>query len=103
MGSKAPAPDLSWNITQSPFASVMQTNYVPSAEDLIRLNDLLAEPRLQLTQLESEVARVQNLLDNLSGEKETVQKYIDAHHALISPMRRLRAALQRNDMMRPGT
>ncbi|KAE9397554.1 hypothetical protein BT96DRAFT_823133, partial [Gymnopus androsaceus JB14] len=89
MGSEAPAPDLSWNITQSPFASVMQTNYVPSAEDLIRLDDLLAEPRLQLTQLESEVARVQNMLETLLRKRDNVKTYVEAHRALMSPLRRL--------------
>ena len=49
--------DFNWNLTQSPFASVIQTNYVPSTEDLARLEALLAEPQLQLVQLELEVVR----------------------------------------------
>ncbi|KAE9384395.1 hypothetical protein BT96DRAFT_768914, partial [Gymnopus androsaceus JB14] len=76
---------------QSPFASVLHTNYAPSMEELIHLKALLTEPKLQLAELESEVDRVQNLLDNLSHKKEIVQKYVDAHRALISPMRRLPA------------
>ncbi|KAE9402850.1 hypothetical protein BT96DRAFT_815863, partial [Gymnopus androsaceus JB14] len=41
--------------------------------------------------LESEVARVQNLMDNLSRKREILQEYVDAHHALISPLCRLPA------------
>ncbi|KAE9397551.1 hypothetical protein BT96DRAFT_921386 [Gymnopus androsaceus JB14] len=84
MNSYSPAPYLSWNISQSPFASAIHTNYVPSAEDLVHLDALLAQPQLQLMQLESEIAR-------LSREKEIVQKYVEAHRALMSPIRRLPA------------
>lgn len=71
-----------WDLTQSPFASVIHTNYVPSTEELIQLKSLLIEPKTQLTELEPQVARLQSLL-------ERTKKYVDAHSALISPLRRL--------------
>ncbi|KAE9401409.1 hypothetical protein BT96DRAFT_817979, partial [Gymnopus androsaceus JB14] len=81
--------DLSWNLTQSPFASIIQTNYVPSTEELVHLEALLTEPQLQLAQLELEVARVQNLLDTLLLKRAHVKTYVEAHRMLMSPMRRL--------------
>ncbi|KAE9388743.1 hypothetical protein BT96DRAFT_835814, partial [Gymnopus androsaceus JB14] len=83
------AADLSWNLAQSPFSSVIQTNYIPSTEDLVCLEALLTESQLQLAQLESEVAHVQNLLDTLLLRRDNVKAYVEAHRALMSPMRRL--------------
>ncbi|KAE9402624.1 hypothetical protein BT96DRAFT_777974, partial [Gymnopus androsaceus JB14] len=66
-------------------------DYVPSTEDLGHLKARRTEPQLQLTQSESELARVQSLLDDILLQQETVKKYVDAHRALMSPMRRIPA------------
>ncbi|KAE9397564.1 hypothetical protein BT96DRAFT_823129, partial [Gymnopus androsaceus JB14] len=73
-----------WNLSKSPFASVVQTNYVPSTKDVVWLKTLLTEPQLRLTQLELEIAL-------LTRERETVKKYVEAHRAMMSPIRRLPA------------
>ncbi|KAE9397574.1 hypothetical protein BT96DRAFT_776309, partial [Gymnopus androsaceus JB14] len=75
----------------SSYSSVIGTNYVPSQEDLVCLEALLAEPQLQLAQLESEIARVQALLESLFRKRNSVKEYIKAHRALMSPIRRLPA------------
>ncbi|KAE9402265.1 hypothetical protein BT96DRAFT_778919, partial [Gymnopus androsaceus JB14] len=69
--------------------SVIQTNYAPTAEELVRSKVLLSNSQLQLSQLESEVARVQSVLDDSSHRREIVKKYNESHRALMSPIRRL--------------
>lgn len=78
-----------YDLTQSPFASVIETNYNPSQEDIVHLKTLLAEPQLQLSQLESEIARLNDQLESLFFKRASVKGYIEAHRALLSPVRRL--------------
>lgn len=70
-----PTDDLNW-VAQLPFASVIQTNYAPTAEELVRSKVLLSEPQLQLSQLESEVAHVQSVLDDPRTEGKLSSKVI---------------------------
>lgn len=79
----------SYDLAQSPFASVIETNYNPSREDIIHLEVHLAEPQLRLSQLESEIAQLNNLLETFSMKRDLVKRYIEAHRALMSPIRRL--------------
>ena len=79
----------SWNIDHSPFASVIGTNYIPSSAELNMLKALLVQPQLELCQLEAEIDRVQTLLTSLLSEKQKLTDYIEAHRALISPIRQI--------------
>ncbi|KAF9056833.1 hypothetical protein BDP27DRAFT_1147147, partial [Rhodocollybia butyracea] len=73
----------------SPFSSVTGTNHVPSSAELDQLKDLLAEPQHELKRLRSEISRLQSLLDALLKEKDEVETYIEAHRALMSPIRQI--------------
>lgn len=89
MAAKADLLNPSWNLTLSPFAPVIRTNYAPSIEDIGRIKILLIEPLLELAQLESEVARIQSLLNALLLRRDHAKTFVEAHRALMSPIRRL--------------
>lgn len=73
----------------TPFASVIETNYIPSQDEIVQLRALLVEPQIQLSRLETEISRLQDLLGSVVLQRDSVKKYIDAHRALMSPIRRL--------------
>ncbi|KAJ4472829.1 hypothetical protein C8J55DRAFT_607537 [Lentinula edodes] len=79
----------SWDLMHSPFASVMGINHVPSMGEMLRLKALLAVPRTELNRLELEIARTQLVLDGLLRQKEKIKSYIEAHQALMSPIRQI--------------
>ncbi|KAJ3866947.1 hypothetical protein EV359DRAFT_79061 [Lentinula novae-zelandiae] len=79
----------SWDLMHSPFASVMGINHVPSMGEMLRLKALLAVPRTELNRLEMEIAHTQSVLDGLLRQKEKIQSYIEAHQALMSPIRQI--------------
>ncbi|KAF9058944.1 hypothetical protein BDP27DRAFT_1239758, partial [Rhodocollybia butyracea] len=78
-----------WDTSSSPFASVIGTNHVPSSTELDQLKDLLVEPQHELERLQSEISRLQSLLDALLGEKNEVEAYIKTHRVLMSPIRQI--------------
>lgn len=79
----------SYDLTQSPFVSIIQTNYNPSREDIVHLEAHLVEPQLRLSRLESEIAQLNDLLQTFSMKRDLLKRYIEAHRALMSPIRRL--------------
>ncbi|KIK66068.1 hypothetical protein GYMLUDRAFT_158537, partial [Collybiopsis luxurians FD-317 M1] len=82
-----------WNISDSAFASLIGTNYIPTTSELGILKTLLTDPELDLSQLEAEISRLQNALDRLFLRKQKIKDYIMAHKALASPVRQLPAEI----------
>lgn len=80
---------MSWNTELSPFASVIGTNYVASAEELESLQTLLVHPQQELSRLETEIEQIQNVLNDLLSRKRIVLNYLNAHKALASPVRQI--------------
>ncbi|KIK51677.1 hypothetical protein GYMLUDRAFT_50403 [Collybiopsis luxurians FD-317 M1] len=70
------------DLAQSPFKSVIGTNYSPSTAEAAIIKSLLVEPQRERARLESEMRRIQALL-------EKTKEYIEAHQSLISPIRQL--------------
>ncbi|KAJ7500352.1 hypothetical protein B0H11DRAFT_2276007 [Mycena galericulata] len=73
----------------SPFDDILYTNAVPSDADCQRIHDLLVGPQKEAAALVQEVVRVQSLLDELISKRDQLYTFIDAHLALVSPVRRL--------------
>ncbi|KAJ7933953.1 hypothetical protein B0H13DRAFT_687223 [Mycena leptocephala] len=73
----------------SPFATQLGTNYCPNDEELAQIKTLLIEPSLQLKHLDDEIASMQKAIEKLTEERESLNAYVTAHKALISPIRRL--------------
>ncbi|KAJ7512684.1 hypothetical protein B0H11DRAFT_3754 [Mycena galericulata] len=73
----------------SPFASKLETNYCPNDDEVSHIKALLIEPTLRLQRLDAEITELQNTINKLIEERETLGAYVQAHSALISPARRL--------------
>ncbi|KAJ7441751.1 hypothetical protein FB451DRAFT_1298533, partial [Mycena latifolia] len=73
----------------SPFTSKLGTNYCPQDEEIAQIQTLLVEPTLRLKRLDDEITVLQKVLDKLTEERTGISAYVEAHTALISPVRRL--------------
>ncbi|KAJ7680993.1 hypothetical protein DFH06DRAFT_433882 [Mycena polygramma] len=73
----------------SSFAAKLGTNYCPQDEELVQIKELLIEPCQRLKHLDDEIAAMQRTLDKLAEERGTLSAYVNAHRALMSPIRRL--------------
>ncbi|KAF7376660.1 hypothetical protein MSAN_00082800 [Mycena sanguinolenta] len=73
----------------SPFTSRLGTNYCPTDAETTQIQGLLVEPCLQLKHLDDEISVMQKALDKLTEERDALVDYVDAHKALLSPLRRL--------------
>ncbi|KIK66067.1 hypothetical protein GYMLUDRAFT_158552, partial [Collybiopsis luxurians FD-317 M1] len=82
-----------WNVSDSPFVSLLGTNHIPTRYELGMLKTLLIDPELDLSQLEAEITRLHTVLDRLLLRKQNVEEYIMAHKALASPVRQLPAEI----------
>ncbi|KAJ6578974.1 hypothetical protein B0H10DRAFT_1745005, partial [Mycena sp. CBHHK59/15] len=73
----------------SPFKGILHTNAVPSQSDCWRIRALLVGPRKEAHELTQEIGRIQAMLDDLTQKRDHLVNLIDAHLALVSPVRRL--------------
>ncbi|KAJ7919486.1 hypothetical protein B0H13DRAFT_245365 [Mycena leptocephala] len=73
----------------SPFQDNLGTNFVPSDPECERIRDFLKDAQKQVTDLTEELARLDSLRKELSQKREQLKQFIDAHLALVSPVRRL--------------
>ncbi|KAJ6465864.1 hypothetical protein C8R45DRAFT_1079824 [Mycena sanguinolenta] len=73
----------------SPFALRLGTNYCPTDEEVLEIHSLLVEPTLRIESLHDEIADLQRSIDKLVEERAHLESYVEAHQALLSPVRRL--------------
>ncbi|KAF7376684.1 hypothetical protein MSAN_00085400 [Mycena sanguinolenta] len=73
----------------SPFASKLGTNYCPLDVEIPEIQAVLVEPLSRLRSLDDRIADLQKAIDELAQERAGVKTYVDAHQALLSPIRRL--------------
>ncbi|KAJ7062352.1 hypothetical protein C8F01DRAFT_128408 [Mycena amicta] len=73
----------------SAFTPRLGTNYCPTDDEVHEINVLLAEPSEQLRQLDSKIDELRKAMEELVVERNRVAEFVDAHKALISPMRRI--------------
>ncbi|KAJ7328413.1 hypothetical protein DFH08DRAFT_319349, partial [Mycena albidolilacea] len=73
----------------SPFQKLLHTNHVPTDAECESIRDFLRGPRKDLRDLTEEIARLQALIDEASLRRSELQKFVDAHLALVSLVRRL--------------
>ncbi|KAJ7633448.1 hypothetical protein DFH06DRAFT_1222836 [Mycena polygramma] len=73
----------------SPFAHQLGTNYCPTDQELLEIRGLLVEPALQMERLDDEIVDLQKTLGRLAEERAGLDAFMEAHKALISPVRRL--------------
>ncbi|KAJ6472785.1 hypothetical protein DFH09DRAFT_1380341, partial [Mycena vulgaris] len=73
----------------SPFTSKLGTNYCPQDREIFGIKTLLVDPVRRLQRLDDEIADLRKALEKLAAERDSLDAYVDAHRALISPARRL--------------
>ncbi|KAJ7062346.1 hypothetical protein C8F01DRAFT_128306 [Mycena amicta] len=73
----------------SAFTAKLGTNYCPTDDEVHEINVLLAEPSEQLRQLDSKIDDLRKAMEELVVERNRIGEFVDAHKALISPMRRI--------------
>ncbi|KAF7340437.1 hypothetical protein MVEN_01963800 [Mycena venus] len=71
----------------SPFAEKLGTNYVPPEQEIKSIRDLLSEPIEELARIEAEIDEMDAVIGQLKAKRASLKTAIDAHRALISPMR----------------
>ncbi|KAK1216429.1 hypothetical protein PQX77_020949 [Marasmius sp. AFHP31] len=74
---------ITWACSPLPtkFADVLDTNYVPSNEDLREMNAIIRGPQEEIRRIDVEISRLQSRRDEL-------QQFVDRHRKLLSPFRR---------------
>ncbi|KAK7022108.1 hypothetical protein R3P38DRAFT_3538325 [Favolaschia claudopus] len=77
------------SLDDSPFADHLGTNYVPSDAEVAEIRSLLAGPEDDLASLDAEIEALERALMELREKREALKQPIDAHRALISPIRLL--------------
>ncbi|KAJ6573100.1 hypothetical protein DFH09DRAFT_1152310, partial [Mycena vulgaris] len=68
---------------------MLHTNAVPSDLECDSIRYFLEGPQKELADLTQEIARLESLLDQASSKRDRLKLFIDAHLALVSPVRRL--------------
>ncbi|KAJ7025770.1 hypothetical protein C8F04DRAFT_1127522 [Mycena alexandri] len=74
---------------ESPVNHLLHTNAIPSAQECAWITDILVQPRKDLAAIDEEIRRIQQTLDKLHGRRKVLATDIDAHLALLSPVRHL--------------
>ncbi|KAL0569358.1 hypothetical protein V5O48_012609 [Marasmius crinis-equi] len=72
----------------SPFSHVLHTNYFPSKQEAQMMDSLLQEPQQRLDDLNAHITRLEETLERVRGERDTLRTHIEDHRALLSPFRR---------------
>ncbi|KAJ7702262.1 hypothetical protein B0H17DRAFT_923288 [Mycena rosella] len=77
------------SVGASPFEHLLHTNYIPSSDEALKIRELCAKPLKELAHLEAKISRTQALLYELQRSHRQLKASVDAHLALLSPMRNL--------------
>ncbi|KAF7353643.1 hypothetical protein MVEN_01049000 [Mycena venus] len=75
--------------SSSPFRHLLHTNYIPTFDEAAQIRELCANPLNEIARLEAEISRTQAILQDLQRSHRRLKTSVDAHLALLSPMRNL--------------
>ncbi|KAJ6508337.1 hypothetical protein C8R45DRAFT_967086 [Mycena sanguinolenta] len=76
-------------LTDSPFVNRLHTNYVPSDSEIIEIRSLLVDPADELARIDAQIQPMAIALSQLRDQRCSLQGQIDAHMALLAPIRRI--------------
>ncbi|KAJ3881003.1 hypothetical protein F5051DRAFT_322818, partial [Lentinula edodes] len=80
---------MAWDSSRSTYAQILNTNHLPSHAQRKEIETFLSEPQQELSRLETEISRVQVILDDLQSQRAKVKSYVETHRGLLAPIRRL--------------
>ncbi|KAF7291406.1 F-box domain-containing protein [Mycena indigotica] len=68
---------------------MLHTNTAPTDAECDAIHALLASQTAKLGELDAEAVRLQDLLNTVNSKRNELRDFIDAHTALVAPMRRV--------------
>ena len=71
------------------FVSLLQNNDPPSESTILEVTESLKAPLNELQGIEAEVQRLEELMETMKTKRQGVQKIINDHNIILSPVRRL--------------
>ncbi|KAK7006196.1 hypothetical protein R3P38DRAFT_3037251, partial [Favolaschia claudopus] len=74
---------------ESSVEHLLHTNIVPAPQEYAAIPEILVEPRKKLAALDGEIQQIEQHLAEIRGKREVLAADIDAHVALLSPIRRI--------------
>ncbi|KAJ6508332.1 hypothetical protein C8R45DRAFT_967070 [Mycena sanguinolenta] len=77
------------SLVDSPFVNRLHTNSVPSDSEVLEIRSLLVDPANELARIDAQIEAMEIALNQLKQQRASLREPIDAHLALISPMRRI--------------
>ncbi|KAF7348269.1 hypothetical protein MSAN_01780500 [Mycena sanguinolenta] len=75
------------SLSDSPFTNRLNTNYVPSDSEILEIRAVLVDPTEEIARIDAQIAEMELALAQLKEKRGLLQQPINAHRALISPMR----------------
>ncbi|KAF7363761.1 hypothetical protein MSAN_01033900 [Mycena sanguinolenta] len=75
------------SLLDSPFTDRLNTNYIPSDPEILQIRALLVDPMEEVARIDAQIAEMELTLTQLRERRALLQMPINAHKALISPMR----------------
>lgn len=77
------------SLSQLPDAHLLSCDAYPTAADSRRVQEVITEAKLHLSSLQLAIGRVQGMLQELKDSKNQLSAYIEAHEAVVAPIRRI--------------
>ena len=71
------------------FVVLLQNNDIPSESAIREVTESLKAPLNELGKIDIEIQRLGELVENLRIKRQNIQKVIDDHNTILSPVRRL--------------
>ncbi|KDR67366.1 hypothetical protein GALMADRAFT_79935, partial [Galerina marginata CBS 339.88] len=72
-----------------PFATLIDSNYIPSDSETEEIKKFLAGPTRKLHEMEIDIARLSTELQNLTVSRDNLHRELEACRSLITPGRRV--------------
>jgi len=85
---------LTAGVPESPFATMLKTNHIPSEDEIVAIKKYLVNPAAEAAALNKEIGEMQTTLKGLQEKRDALSHAIGLHKALISPLRRYPDILQ---------
>jgi len=76
-------------IDSFPFASYLDSNYIPSDEEVVQIKSFLTQPREQLEQMKAEMDRLQAELSSVKSKYDSLYRQFNSCASLITLPRRV--------------
>jgi len=69
------------------FVALLRNNDVPLESTISEVEESLKAPVLELREIEIEIQHLYELVDTMKIKREAIQKRIDDHNIILSPVR----------------